>query len=167
ALSRLTAKHALPSGLLALILHESESRYRWLKEKVESLVFAKNATPRIAIWGLSYKKNTDSTHNAPSLKVIADFGKRAALTAYDPAVTLPPGMPVMAAKDRYAALAGADALLILSDWDVFKDPDITGITKAMKTPLVIDPLGVLCDRAKDLAHAGVSYVTMGKSELRE
>ena len=163
ALSKLTKKHKLGSALLDLILRESADRYEWLKECLESQVFAKNPTPRIALWGLSYKKNTDSTHGAPSLKVIADFAMRAELTAYDPVAKLPEDVQVKRVADRYEALADADALLILSDWDEFKDLDVAKMKQVMKTLLIIDPLGVLSGISANLAQEQVSYVTMGRS----
>jgi UDPglucose 6-dehydrogenase len=163
ALSRLTEKHDLPSTLLTLIQKESADRFLWLRKKIESLIFAKNSSPHIALWGLSYKKNTDSTHGAPSLKVIADFGKRATLTAYDPVVKLPSTKDITLVSDRYEALMDADGLLILSDWEEFKDLDIGRLKKAMKMPLIIDPLGVLSELQIDLARESIRYVTMGRA----
>lgn len=161
ALTRLAKTHRVQNALIDLIQEESAARYQWLQKKIESMIFAKNASPKITIWGLSYKKNTDSLHGAPSLKVIRDFAGRAELTAYDPAAKLPSGLDVTVVSDRYAALADADALLILSNWDEFADLDVPTLKKAMKTPLIIDPLGVLGQ--VDLAESGVQYITMGRS----
>ncbi len=161
ALTRLAKTHKVENALIDLIQEESTARYQWLRKKVESMVVAKNASPKIAIWGLSYKKNTDSLHGAPSLKVIRDFAERAELTAYDPAAKLPSGLEVMVVSDRYEALKDADALLILSNWDEFADLDVSKLKKAMKNPLIIDPLGVLGQ--VDLAKSGVQYITMGRS----
>ncbi len=161
ALTRLAKSHEVPNALIDLIQEESANRYSWLKEKIESLIFAKNSSPRIAIWGLSYKKNTDSLHGAPSLKVIRDFAERAKLTAYDPAAKLPSGLDVTVVFDRYEALKDAEALLILSNWDEFADLDVSTLKKAMKTPLIIDPLGVLGQVV--LADSGVQYITMGRT----
>ena len=161
ALTRLAKTHKVSNALIDLIQNESAARYEWLKKKIESMIFTKNSSPKIAIWGLSYKKNTDSLHGAPSLKVIRDFAERAELTVYDPAAKLSPDLKVTVVSDRYKALAGADALLILSNWDEFADLDVSKLKKAMKTSLIIDPLGVLGQ--VNFAHTDVQYVTMGKS----
>ena len=160
ALTKLARSHHVENALLDLIQVESEKRYRWLTDRIDSLILTKSTSPTIAIWGLSYKKNTDSTHGAPSLKVIHDFSKRATLVAYDPLVKLPDSQ-ITTVDDRYKALEGADGLLILSDWDEFKALDISRLKKAMKNPVIIDPLGVLAD--VDFATEDVCYVPMGRA----
>jgi UDPglucose 6-dehydrogenase len=161
ALSRLARSHGVDTSVLDLIQEESAGRYRWLTRNIESEIFAEHASPTIALWGLSYKKNTDSTHGAPSLKVIRDCATRARLVAYDPLVRLPSDLGVTTVDDRYAALEGADGLLILSDWDEFKTLDTGRLKQAMETPVIIDPLGVLADI--DFTHEAVSYIPMGRA----
>jgi UDPglucose 6-dehydrogenase len=161
ALSRLARSHGVGTSVLDLIQEESAGRYQWLTQKIESEIFARFPRPTIAIWGLSYKKNTDSTHGAPSLKVIRDCATRARLVAYDPLVQLPSGLGVTTVDDRYAALDGAHGLLILSDWDEFKALDTIRLKGAMATPVIIDPMGVLADVA--LTHQDVSYIPMGRA----
>jgi UDPglucose 6-dehydrogenase len=161
ALSRLARSHGVKTSVLDLIQEESADRYHWLTQHIESEILAEHPSPTIAIWGLSYKKNTDSTHGAPSLKVIRDWAKRARLVVYDPIVHLPSDLGVRAVADRYAALDGADGLLVLSDWDEFKTLDTRRLTQAMETPVIIDPLGVLADI--DFAHEAVSYIPMGRA----
>jgi UDPglucose 6-dehydrogenase len=160
ALSRLARSHGVKTSVLDMIQDESADRYHWLAQRIESEIFAGHSSPTIAIWGLSYKKNTDSTHGAPSLKVIRDCAKRARLVAYDPIVRLPSDLGVATVDDRYAALDGADGLLVLSDWDEFKTLD-TRRLEAMDTPVIIDPLGVLADI--DFTHGEVSYIPMGRA----
>ncbi len=161
ALTKLGRSHGLESPLIDTILEESAKRYSWLTTKIETEILAKNPAATIAIWGLSYKKNTDDTHGAPSLRIIKDFGKKAKLVGFDPLVKLAGGMDVEQMEDRYAVLEGADGLLVLSDWDVFKEMDLARLKKAMEVPLVIDPLGVLTD--VDFAKAGITYLPMGRA----
>ena len=160
SLSCCARSFGLGSPLLDLIRKESADRYRWLTRKIDSMIFARNPSPRIALWGLSYKKNTDSTRGAPSLRVIRDYADRARIVVHDPVVKLAADLRVAAVDDRYDALEGADALLILSDWDVFKDLDVERLKSAMKAPVILDPLGVLC--ATGFVQKGVSYTTMGR-----
>jgi UDPglucose 6-dehydrogenase len=161
ALSRLARSHGVKTSVLDLIQEESAGRYRWLTQHIESEIFAGRPSPTIALWGLSYKKNTDSTHGAPSLKVIRDCATRARLVAYDPIVRLPPDLGVTTAGDRYTALEGADGLVILSDWDEFKTLDAGRLKQAMATPVIIDPLGVLAEI--DFTGEDVSYIPMGRA----
>lgn len=159
ALTHLAEKYHVDSHLIDLIQTESDRRYDWLVKNIEA-IFAKNPSPTIALWGLSYKKNTDSTHGAPSLKVIADFASRAKLVAFDPLVRLPDAS-IAAVTDPYEALAGADGLVILSDWDVFKTLDAERLKQVMRTPVVIDPLGVVSDLY--LSEKGITYIPMGRA----
>jgi UDPglucose 6-dehydrogenase len=163
ALSRLARSNGVDTSVLDLIQAESAGRYHWLLQHIESEIFAEHPSPTIALWGLSYKKNTDSTHGAPSLKVIRDCAKRARLVAYDPLVHLPADLGVSTVDDRYGALEGADGLLILSDWDEFKTLDTRRLKQAMETPVIIDPLGVLADI--DFTHEDVSYIPMGRARV--
>jgi UDPglucose 6-dehydrogenase len=163
ALSRLARSNGVDTSVLDLIQAESAGRYRWLMQRIESEIFAAHACPTIALWGLSYKKNTDSTHGAPSLKVIRDCATRARLVAYDPLVHLPADLGVSTVDDRYGALEGADGLLILSDWDEFKTLDTRRLKQAMETPVIIDPLGVLANI--DFTHEDVSYIPMGRARV--
>jgi UDPglucose 6-dehydrogenase len=161
ALTRLSRAHGVTTSVLDLIQEESAGRYQWLTRHIESEIFARRPSPTMAIWGLSYKKNTDSLHGAPSLKVIRDYAKRARLVAYDPIVRLPADLGVATKDDRYAALDGADGLLILSDWDEFNTLDIRRLTHAMAAPVIVDPLGVLAE--VDFTHDEVSYIPMGRA----
>jgi len=161
ALSHLAEGHHVKTPLIDLIQSESARRYHWLRHTIDTMIFSAASTPTIALWGLSYKKNTDSTHGAPSLAVIRDFAARARLVAYDPLVVLPLTSGITCVKDMYEAVAGADGVLVLSDWDTFKAVDPHKLIQVMKKPLVIDPLGVLVDQ--QLTEHGISYVPMGRS----
>lgn len=160
-LSHIAEKLNIDVDLLRLIQDVSSSRYQWLRNKIEKEVYVGNKLPRIAIWGLSYKKNTDSTHGAPSLKIIRDFGKRATIMAYDPVVKLLSMPEVICVNDKYKAVENADCLLILSNWDEFKTVEKGRLLKAMNKPLIIDGLGVLS--SIDFSKERIRYIVMGRS----
>jgi UDPglucose 6-dehydrogenase len=98
-----------------------------------------------AVWGLSFKPNTDDMREAPSRVVLGELARRGAmLRAYDP-VAMPQARRVLegVAGLRYvdspaAALEGADALLIVTEWKEFKSPDFDGIKAALKQPVIMD-----------------------------
>lgn len=158
-LTRLAANRGIGAKILYAIQEESAKRFNWLREKLEKEVLASASRPLIAIWGLSYKKNTDSTRNAPSIRVIKELGSLMRFRVYDPAVRWELGAGIEQVKEKYAALEGADCLLILSDWDEFAAADFSKVVRLMKQPLVIDGLGVLYDVK---LPKEIRYVAMGK-----
>jgi UDPglucose 6-dehydrogenase len=100
---------------------------------------------QFAVWGLSFKPNTDDMREAPSRVIISELARRGAkLRAYDP-VAMPEarrvleGVPGLAFVDSpAAALEGADALVIITEWKEFKSPDFEGIKAQLKQPVIID-----------------------------
>jgi UDPglucose 6-dehydrogenase len=161
-LRELADAHGVDAGMLRHILDRSASRYEWLRHALERHVRAEAPRPRVAIWGLAYKKNTRSTKNSLALRVIEDFATRARLVIYDPEATLPtppPGIEIAASAAD--ALADADALVILTDWDEFTAFAPNTIHQTLRRPVVVDAVGAL-DRRLALA-AGLEYVTVGEA----
>lgn len=98
-----------------------------------------------ALWGLAFKPNTDDMRDAPSRELIADlFAAGATVTAYDP-VAMQEAIRIFGAEPRLtyamspmAALEGADALLIVTEWKEFRSPDFELVKEALKAPVVFD-----------------------------
>lgn len=100
---------------------------------------------RIAMWGLAFKPNTDDMREAASRVIIDELTRRGAeVVAYDPVAVeeaqriLGDNPHVQFVDDMMAALPGADALLIVTEWKVFRSPDFGEIKKALKTPVIFD-----------------------------
>jgi UDPglucose 6-dehydrogenase len=98
---------------------------------------------RFAIWGLAFKPNTDDMREAPSRVVISELVKRgASVCAYDPVAMAEAGRvinePITYADSPMGALAGADALVILTEWKEFRSPDFEEIAKQLKTKRIFD-----------------------------
>jgi UDPglucose 6-dehydrogenase len=119
---------------------------------------------KIAVWGLSFKPNTDDIRESPALEIIGkllDAG--AAVTAYDPvamAATRESLPGVGYAEDPYAAAEGADALAVVTEWNEFKEVNFRGLARAMRRPLLFDGRNIY-DPAK-VEAAGVEYVGVGR-----
>lgn len=161
-LSELARAKGVDTGLLEVILGRSAARYGWLLDALERDVLRSGARPRLAVWGLAYKKNSRSTKNSVSLRLIGDLTGRASVTAYDPQVTLDPPPPdVETAPSALEACRGADALVILTDWDEFAAADPISIRAALKSSVVIDAVGAL-DPVK-ARRAGLAYVAIGEA----
>jgi UDPglucose 6-dehydrogenase len=143
------------------LIEYNAHRLDWVQRQLDRRVLNRGSMPRLAVWGLTYKKNTRSTKNSPSLRVIASLEHRAYLRAWDPAIL--PGELAVAAdvvSDQYLALDGADGLLVMADWDQFAEADLARMRQSMQRPLVIDCAGVLERRRSEMQ--GIDYVGMGQ-----
>jgi len=123
---------------------------------------------KIALWGLSFKPNTDDMREAPSLTVIAELTRRGAeVRAYDPVAMHEAGrvlaghQGVSFASDMYDALDGADALLIATEWKVFRAPDFDRVKALLKTPLIIDGRNLYTPA--DVRGLGFEYSGIGRA----
>ena len=96
-----------------------------------------------AVWGLSFKPNTDDIREAPSLVIINELLKSgASITAYDPAAMETAKYylkdKIKYAADEYKALDNADALLILTEWNEFRNPDFEILKSKLKNRVIFD-----------------------------
>ncbi|WP_421248072.1 UDP-glucose dehydrogenase family protein [Aeromonas jandaei] len=134
------------------------------QERGESL-----AGKTIAIWGLAFKPNTDDMREAPSRVLMeALWQEGARVQAFDPVAMkeaqriygCQPELSLMGTKE--AALAGADALVICTEWNEFKAPDFAQLKKMLAMPLIIDGRN-LYDPHK-MKSQGFSYYAIGRGE---
>lgn len=120
-----------------------------------------------AVWGLAFKPKTNDMREAPAITVINELLKRGAkVQAYDPKAMDTAKFyfqdRITYAKSSYEALQGADALLLLTEWNEFRRPDMDRVKSALKTPLIFD--GRNQYNANRIAQRGFEYVCMGKGE---
>jgi UDPglucose 6-dehydrogenase len=120
---------------------------------------------RFAIWGLAFKPNTDDMREAPSRVVITELAKRGAtICAYDP-VAMAEAQRVIKEPINYAhspmeAIAGADALVILTEWKEFRSPDFEEIAKQLKTKQIFDGRNLYEPSVP--RRAGIAYEGIGR-----
>ncbi len=118
----------------------------------------------IAVWGLSFKPNTDDMREAPSRVVIGKLLEAGAkVQAYDP-VAMHEAKRIFDntiefAKDQYDALVDADALLIITEWSEFKFPNYRVIKKLLKKPAIFDGRNIY--DAKEMKEEGFDYFCIG------
>lgn len=128
-----------------------------------------------AVWGLAFKPNTDDMREAPSRVLIADLVRRGArVHAYDP-VAMSEAARVLQqdlgdnhngvafADSPEAAVAGADALVVLTEWKVFRSPDLDLLAKALLTKAVFDGRNMFDPDAME--RAGLSYYPIGRRQV--
>jgi UDPglucose 6-dehydrogenase len=123
----------------------------------------------IAIWGLAFKPQTDDMREAPSLTLIDDvLAGGATVTAHDPAAMHEAqrriGDRIKYASSNYEALEGADALVVVTDWNEYRHPDFARMKSMLRKPVVIDGRN-LYDASK-MQTLGFSYFSFGRGGAR-
>ncbi len=117
-----------------------------------------------AVWGLSFKPNTDDMREAPSVVIINQLLQAGAtVTAYDPVAmeeaTHVLGDKINYARDEFEALTDADALLVVTEWAEFRVPDFEELKSRLKAPLIFDGRNIF-DR-QQMQELGIEYHCIG------
>ncbi|MFD0863114.1 UDP-glucose dehydrogenase family protein [Sungkyunkwania multivorans] len=120
---------------------------------------------KIAIWGLAFKPETDDIREASSLDMIRDLLKLGAdIVSYDPEampnVKRKLGNKISFAKDMYTALEDAEALVICTEWSIFKLPDFKRMKKQLKTPVIFDGRNLY--DLQEMKSEGFYYSSIGR-----
>ena len=122
----------------------------------------------LAVWGLAFKAKTDDVREAPALTGIRMFLEQGmSVQAHDP-VAMPNaqrelGSEVEMFDDAYAALDGADALVIFTDWQEFRTPDFELIRDKLKSPMIFDGRNLYDPHY--VSRQGLGYVCIGRPEV--
>jgi len=124
---------------------------------------------RIAIWGLSFKPNTDDMREAPSLVVISKLLKDGAtVKAYDPVAMDEAkrkfGDKILYATDLYDAANDADALVLMTEWQEFRVINYKILAKILKSKVVFDGRNIY--EATEMAEEGFTYYSIGRKVVR-
>jgi UDPglucose 6-dehydrogenase len=140
-----------------------QAREQFLQKIERALWVTKGKT--IAMWGLAFKPDTDDMRNAPSVTIATQLDKAgAAIQAYDPQALATAqavlGKKVQYKKNMYDALKGADALVIMTDWDEFKKPDWEKVHSHLNSPIIIDGRNMF--DPKDMEKKGFVYHSVGR-----
>jgi len=124
-----------------------------------------------ALWGLAFKPDTDDIREAPALYLIDDLTKAGArVVAYDPEAAdnvrqiYKDNSAVAVANSQYNALDAADALVVLTEWKVFREPDFAEMRKRLKTPLIFDGRNLY--DLEEMQAEGFTYKSIGRKTTR-
>ncbi len=158
-----------PVRIVEAVVQVNDNRKRAMGRKVLKVLGQgeDGGEPRgktVALLGLTFKPNTDDMRDAPSLAIataLADAGVH--VRAYDPegmaaAGALLPGLTCCA--DAYEAATGADAVAIVTEWDVFRALDLERLAKAMARPVLVDLRNIY--HRSDVETAGFTYIAIGR-----
>lgn len=150
------------------VMRVNERQKTMLVDKVKDH-FGENLQGRhFALWGLAFKPDTDDIREAPALYMIEALVEAGAtITAFDPEamgnVRKAIGDKINYAKDEYEALEGADALLIATEWQLFRNPDLKRVESTLKEKNIFDGRNLYdLDEMKDL---GFHYVSIGRQPM--
>jgi UDPglucose 6-dehydrogenase len=155
-------------GLLDEVVKiNEEQRHRFLRKVKRVLGQLKGK--KLAVLGLAYKNGTDDIRESPAIAVVRELVREGChVTAFDPAAmeraaeAFPAGQ-VLFAQDSYEALEGADACLVLTEWEDFAALDLARIKKLLRYPIVIDGRN-LFSPAK-MEAAGLNYYSVGRPDV--
>lgn len=121
---------------------------------------------RIAVWGLSFKPETNDMREAPSVEIVRELLEEGAeVIVYDPVATKEAKKVLPSqthfATEQYKALRAADALLIVTEWDAFRAPDFPRIKSLLRHPLILDGRNIY--NPAELRRKGFLYRGIGRS----
>lgn len=162
-LSQLAKHHGEPLRLIPGIKQSNDRHRNWARRRLESCLGNLDGK-RIAILGLTYTPNTDTLRRSAALELCRHLLQSgAAVQACDPAVKALPGTlaDVALVPDLSAALQGADAAVLCTEWPQFRQAPWPELVTHMRRPLVIDANGFLETNLKGLA--GVEHLRVGRS----
>ena len=164
ALLKTAEDYEAPTRIVEAVVAVNDSRKRAMGRKVIEALGGTDAArgKKVAMLGLTFKPNTDDMRDSPSIAIalaLADAGIEVA--AYDPegmALAKPLMPAVTMVSDPYAAIDGADAVVIVTEWDAFRALDFDRIKRIAKAPVLVDLRNVYNPaevRAKGFAYSSV------------
>jgi UDPglucose 6-dehydrogenase len=153
-------------GLLTEVMRINADQRRRFMKKVRSALWTLRRK-RVGVLGLAFKGDTDDIRESPALSIVEELLKEGAqVQVFDPAAmdkakSVLEGSDVVFAKDAYAAAAGCDALLILTEWREFAELDLEKLRNVLKHPIVVDGRNLYAP--KRMADAGLMYHSIGRA----
>lgn len=171
ALQKTASDNNYQLRVLDALIEVNERQKRLLFEKLKAYYEGELAGKTFALWGLAYKPDTDDVREAPSLYLIDDLlAAGAHVQAYDPQAMTnvqarykdTPDLSFTAGA--YEALDGADALLIVTEWQDFREPDFVLMTKKLKQPAVFDGRNIY--KPTTMQEHGFYYESIGRPTIQ-
>ena len=145
-------------------INANEVQKQKMVDKLEKLCTTLHGK-KIAVLGLAFKANTDDVRYSPAITIIQEIKARGGhITAYDPLANsnMKLNLPDISYVSSYEeAVKGADALIVLTEWDEFKKIDLLKISQLMKSPVLLDARNLYSP--KDLVAAGFLYDNLGRN----
>ncbi len=166
ALIKTAQDHAAPLRLIETTVAVNDQRKRAMARKVIAACDGSVRGKRIAVLGLTFKPNTDDMRDAPSISIIqglVDGG--ASVCAFDPegmGHAKPMLQGISFAEDPYSCANGADALVIITEWDVFRALDLSRLKSVMSGNVLVDLRNIY--PPEDAKRHGFAYTSIGRPQ---
>jgi UDPglucose 6-dehydrogenase len=164
ALTAIGQRCGAPIRIVETVIGINDARKRAMADKVVAACGGSLQGKTVAVLGLTFKPNTDDMREAPSLVIVPALEALGArVRAHDPhgMVEARKLMPALeTAPDPYSCLDGADAVVILTEWDQFRALDLDRVKRRLRSPVVIDLRNIY--KPADMAERGFTYVSVGR-----
>jgi UDPglucose 6-dehydrogenase len=165
ALERLADEVEYQFPIIRAVHAVNETQKRVLGRKIQHHFGPDLAGRRFAVWGIAFKPRTDDIREAPALALIEDLlSAGAEVAVFDPEAMVNArralGDRVIYAESAHDAIEGADALIIVTEWNEFRFPDFERIKNALKEPVIFDGRNVYDPRT--LSDLGFTYHSIGR-----
>jgi UDPglucose 6-dehydrogenase len=164
ALIRSAELAATPLAIVEAVLRVNDERKRRMAQRILAACGGDIAGQTIAALGLTFKPNTDDMRDSPALAILPELRAAGArVRAFDPegmaeAKKLMPDIDYCA--DAYEAMAEADALVLITEWNAFRALDLARVKALLRRPLVIDLRNIY--KPEEMAAAGLRYFSIGR-----
>ena len=168
ALVRTAGEAGAGLAIVETVLRVNEARKRRMADKIAAACGGNLGGKSLAVLGLTFKPNTDDMRDAPSLEILPRLiAAGARIRAFDPE-----GMPEakrlmpepVYCQDAYQTMGGADALILLTEWNEFRGLDLGRVKDLLASPLVIDLRNIY--QPQEMAAAGLTYFSIGRPAQR-
>lgn len=168
ALAKSGADHNYDFKILKAVMEVNEDQKTVLFPRMRNFFRGELTGKKIAVWGLAFKPDTDDIREAPALYMIrALLEAGAVVSAYDPEAMENVkgifGAQITYAPDEYAALAGADALLICTEWSAFRNPNFRAMKDLMADAVIFDGRNLF--DLDELSDKGFYYSSIGRKNI--
>ena len=164
ALTKTANDYGSPVRIVDTVIEVNADRKKAMADKVIAAMGGVVSGKTIGVLGLAFKQNTDDMRDAPSLDIVPALQKAGArIVAFDPEAMKEAShllKDIEFAGSAYAAVDGADAVVIITEWDQFRALDLNRIKTAMKGNVVVDLRNIY--HPDDLAKHGFAYTSIGR-----
>jgi UDPglucose 6-dehydrogenase len=170
ALIRTSIEKGSEMRILTIVDKLNKERKQLLVDRVLAHFGHNIRGKQLSVWGLAFKPNTDDMREAPSVVIILKLLELGAkVVAYDPVAMKNAEFylkdSVIYAEDEYAALTGSDALLVVTEWNEFRNPDFELMKTKLKQPLVFDGRNIF--EPEKMKELGFTYYSVGRQPVMQ
>ena len=166
ALADTGRQHNYEMKILEAVGAVNDNQAQRFVEKVRRHFNGNLSGAQLAVWGLSFKPRTNDMRDAPAIKIIESLlSEHATITAYDPEALDEAkrifGTRIQLASNNYGCVEGADALLLITEWQAFRNPNFERMKNIMRQPVIFDGRNIY--DPGQVRQLGFTYYSMGRT----